>query len=59
MPEGHVHGLLGPNGAGKSTLMKIVLGLQRPTEGNVEVFGRPHDTDTRRDIGALIEIPCL
>ncbi|MGO8950796.1 MAG: metal ABC transporter ATP-binding protein [Ktedonobacterales bacterium] len=32
--------VLGPNGAGKSTLLKVVLGLLRPSAGEVRVFGR-------------------
>ncbi len=32
--------ILGPNGAGKSTLLKHVLGLLKPTEGSVSVFGK-------------------
>lgn len=39
VPEGTVYGFLGPNGAGKSTTMKMVLGLARPTAGEVEVLG--------------------
>src|SRR5258706_2617414 len=39
--RGEVHALVGHNGAGKSTLMKIALGGQAPTEGNVTINGRP------------------
>ena len=34
-------GLLGPNGAGKSTLIKLILGLDIPTSGNISLFGKP------------------
>jgi ABC-2 type transport system ATP-binding protein len=36
---GEVHGFLGPNGAGKSTTIRVVLGLVRPTGGEVTLFG--------------------
>lgn len=38
---GHIYGLLGRNGAGKTTTMKMLLGLTRPTRGEVFLFGQP------------------
>jgi ABC-2 type transport system ATP-binding protein len=37
---GEVHGFLGPNGAGKSTTIRILLGLLRKDEGEIEVLGQ-------------------
>ena len=37
---GDVYGYLGPNGAGKTTCLRMMLGLIRPTEGTVRLFGR-------------------
>ena len=37
---GDVFGYLGPNGAGKTTSLRMMLGLIRPTEGAVRLFGR-------------------
>jgi len=54
--EGSVFGLLGPNGAGKTTLMKLLLGLQTPTAGKVEMFGQrmsPNAAHLRQRIGYL------
>ena len=34
-------GLIGPNGSGKTTLLKILLGLLKPDDGHVELFGVP------------------
>lgn len=38
---GEMVAFLGPNGAGKTTTIDMVLGLSRPTAGEVEVFGMP------------------
>src|SRR5205823_12564894 len=41
--RGDVFGYLGPNGAGKTTSLRMLLGLIRPTEGVIDLFGRnPH-----------------
>jgi ABC-2 type transport system ATP-binding protein len=37
---GDVYGYLGPNGAGKTTVLRMLLGLIRPTAGEVRLFGR-------------------
>ena len=37
--RGQVLGLLGPNGAGKTTSLRMLMGLIRPTEGRISVFG--------------------
>ena len=59
VPEGAVYGFLGPNGAGKSTTLKLLLGLARPTAGEIAVFGRPMGPRTRMEtlsqVGSLIE----
>ena len=61
VPEGSVYGFLGPNGAGKSTTLKMLLGLVRPTAGNIRVLGKSMDGAKRlevlRQVGSLIESP--
>ncbi|MGB7050809.1 MAG: metal ABC transporter ATP-binding protein [Acidimicrobiales bacterium] len=37
---GQFTGLIGSNGAGKTTLLRVILGLQRPTSGQVRIAGR-------------------
>lgn len=61
VPEGSIYGFLGPNGAGKSTTLKMILGLVRPTAGNIKVLGKKMDGANRlsilRQVGSLIESP--
>ena len=57
---GEVLGLLGPNGSGKSTTIKMLLGLLRPTSGDVRLFGRaPSDPKARARVGYLPELSHL
>lgn len=58
--RGEVFGLLGPNGSGKSTTIKTVLGLLRPTSGEVKVFGlSPRSREARARLGYLPELSYL
>ena len=61
VPEGSIYGFLGPNGAGKSTTLKMILGLVRPTAGNIKVLGKKMDSGSRlsvlQQVGSLIESP--
>ena len=54
-----VYGLLGPNGAGKSTLMKMLVGIIRPTEGQILFEGENLSRRCLSQIGSLIEAPAL
>ena len=56
VPHGSIFGLLGPNGAGKTTTLRLLLGLQRPTAGHAQVFGKkcgPNSVYVRSQIGYL------
>ena len=50
-----IYGLLGPNGAGKSTLLKMIIGMLRPTSGEVLFDGHKWSRKDLGSIGSLIE----
>lgn len=54
---GRVTGFLGPNGAGKSTTMRMILGLDAPSSGEVTVNGRRYGSIPApiQEIGALLD----
>ena len=55
--SGELVALLGPNGAGKTTAVKLLLGLAKPTQGTVNVFGGdPVDADFRMRTGAMLQV---
>ncbi len=62
VPTGSVYGFLGPNGSGKTTTIRMLLGLIAPSEGTVEVLGRPMPSssgDVLQRVGALVEGPAF
>lgn len=57
--KGMVFGLLGPNGSGKTTTLGMLLSVLKPTSGRFEWFGNPPSAESRKQIGAILEIPCF
>ena len=54
--EGEFVAVAGPNGGGKTTLVRVVLGLERPSEGHALLFGEPaHRFSRRRVLGYLAQ----
>lgn len=58
---GDVFGYLGPNGAGKTTSLRMMLGLIRPTEGSVRLFGRDPQLGVAalEGVAGFVEAPCF
>jgi ABC-2 type transport system ATP-binding protein len=57
--RGQVVGLLGPNGAGKTTTLRVLMGLTKPTAGDIYVFGHrlTAGSPVLSRLGALVEGP--
>lgn len=63
VPRGAIYGFVGRNGAGKTTLIRLICGLQEPTEGSFSLYG-VENTDSsivkaRRRMGAVVETPSI
>jgi ABC-2 type transport system ATP-binding protein len=58
--QGEIYGFLGLNGAGKTTTIRALLGMIRPSEGNIKVLGqevRPKGGGPWARVGHLVESP--
>jgi ABC-2 type transport system ATP-binding protein len=54
--SGEIVAFLGPNGAGKTTTIDMILGLARPNEGTVQVYGHsPADAIARGEVSAVMQ----
>ena len=53
--SGSVLGLLGPNGAGKTTAIRVIMGILRPNEGRISIFGDTDIVASRNRVGYLPE----
>lgn len=63
VPRGAIYGFVGKNGAGKTTLIRLICGLQEPTDGEYTLYGK-RNTDksvrnVRRRMGAVVETPSV
>lgn len=60
IPKGSVYGFIGMNGAGKTTTMKLILGLEEMTEGEIRINGEAvtfGNTKTNHHTGYLPDVP--
>ncbi|MBA4851983.1 ABC transporter ATP-binding protein [Emticicia sp. BO119] len=57
--EGEIYGFLGLNGAGKTTLIRMLLGMIKPDNGKIMLFGKKLDSGFNlwNDVGYLVETP--
>lgn len=58
--QGDIYGFLGQNGAGKTTTLRMIMGLVRPSVGEIELFGKSANGsrgEAMERIGAIIEYP--
>lgn len=56
--QGQIYGFLGQNGAGKTTTIRMLLGLIKPTQGQIEIFGEnllEKQREILKRIGSIVE----
>lgn len=63
IPKGAIYGFVGKNGSGKTTLIRLICSLQKPSSGEIILFGTSSGTssyaDARKRIGAVVETPAF
>ena len=63
VPKGAIYGFVGKNGAGKTTLIRIICGLQNPSDGTYSLYGKNYKDNgilkIRRRMCAIVETPAI
>ncbi len=63
IPKGAIYGFVGKNGSGKTTLIRLICGLQQPTEGGFVLYGKENRAadigSVRKRMGAVVETPSI
>lgn len=63
IPKGAIYGFVGRNGAGKTTLIRVICGLQEPTNGEYTLYGISNKdkriSKSRQRMGAIVETPSI
>ncbi len=62
VPRGAIYGFLGANGAGKTTTIRSILGLIKPSKGNIQLFNQAikiSNPEILKNVGSLIESPAI
>ena len=63
IPKGAIYGFVGRNGAGKTTLIRLICGLQQPSDGTYSLYGVENTSaklrESRRRMGAVVETPSI
>jgi len=62
VPSQSIYGFLGPNGAGKTTTLRLILGLLKKQQGEINIFEKPfapNRIELLKKIGSLIETPSI
>ena len=63
VPKGSIYGFVGKNGAGKTTLIRVICGLQKPTDGTYTLYGKENTNQeivrVRQRMGAVVEAPAI